>query len=191
NATVEGLNGNLCSLRNIGIEIAGKEKVGFADVFWPMLTAGFEARKRYDGDYAIAGKDGVHPGWAGHLVMAYAFLKGLGLDGQIGAFTVDLKGNKMTVSKGHEVISSKDGQFEIRSSRYPFCACEKSGEAAANYPVCEKDDPAKDSSIRSAMTLVPFNQELNRLLLVARNGKAANYKVTWGDQSKTFSRNDL
>src|SRR5882762_7278122 len=68
--TVEDLNLNLCNLRNIGIEIADQEQVGFADVFWPMLTAGFEARKRYATNYDIAGTDGVHPGWAGHGVMA-------------------------------------------------------------------------------------------------------------------------
>src|SRR5882724_9459278 len=62
--TVEDLNLNLCNLRNIGIEIAHAEHVGFADVFWPMLTAGMAAHKEYGTNYAIAGKDGVHPGWA-------------------------------------------------------------------------------------------------------------------------------
>ena len=75
NDTVLDLNLNLCHLRNIDIEIAEKERVGFADVFWPMLTAGVEAQQRYGANYAIAGHDGVHPGWAGHTVMAYAFLK--------------------------------------------------------------------------------------------------------------------
>src|SRR5208337_1662674 len=35
NSTVEVLNLNLCTLRNIGIEVASQEKAGFADVFWP------------------------------------------------------------------------------------------------------------------------------------------------------------
>src|SRR5437870_3548442 len=56
NGTVEDLNLNLCKLRNIGIEIAEKEKVGFADVFWPMISAGAEAQRRYGTNYAIAGK---------------------------------------------------------------------------------------------------------------------------------------
>ena len=78
-ATTGEMNLSLCELRNIGIEIALAEGVGFADVFWPMLQAGFEARKQYGPKYAIAGKDGVHPGWAGQTVMAYAFLKAMGL----------------------------------------------------------------------------------------------------------------
>jgi hypothetical protein len=48
-----------------------------------------------------------------------------------------------------------------------------------------------DGSIRSAMTLVPFNQELNRLALVCKNGSAQNYKVTWGKGSKTYSAAQL
>ncbi len=36
-STVDQLNQNLCELRNIGLGIAKDEKVGFADVFWPML----------------------------------------------------------------------------------------------------------------------------------------------------------
>jgi hypothetical protein len=172
----EALNLNLCELRNLDIEIAQAEGVGFADVFWPMLTAERAAHQRYATNYWIAGKDGVHPDWAGHLVMAYAFLKGLGLDGDIGTFTVDLEGNTAQASAGHEVVSAKAGEFEIKSTRYPFCAA---------------GDETKDNTIRSGMTLVPFNAGLNRLTLVAKKGKAGHYKVTWGAVSKTYSSEQL
>ena len=175
-AGVEAKNINLCTLRNIGIEIAQTENVGFADVLWPMLTAGFEARQKYAPTYCIAGGDGVHPGWAGHEVMAYAFLKSFGLDGEIGTFTVDLKSDQATVSTGHKLVSSKGGEVQIESRRYPFCA---TGELD------------KDGSIRSAMTLIPFNQDLNRLTLVAKNGSAKSYIVTWGTESKTYSAEQL
>ncbi len=173
----DALNLNLCNLRNIDVAIAQKEKVGFADVFWPMLTAGFEAEKRYGADYAIAGKDAVHPGWAGHLIMAYAFLQALHLDGEIGTFTVDLKSNKAKVSKGHELLSSRDGTIAIKSSRYPF--------------ILGDGDPTKDDNIRSGATLVPFNQELNRFTLVVKRPQAAAYQVAWGDEQKVFSAEQL
>ena len=189
--TVEDLNLNLCTLRNIGIEIAQKEKVGFADVFWPMLKAGETAQKQYGTNYAIAGKDGVHPAWAGHTVMAYALLKALGLDGNIGVFTVDLKRGKMKASKGHQVLSAKEGEFTISSSRYPFCSCVETSEPNDSLPTCAQDNLASDNSIRSAMNLIPFNQELNRFILVAKNGNAANYQVTWGSQSKSFTAEQL
>jgi lysophospholipase L1-like esterase len=160
----EALNLNLCELRNIDIDIASQEQVSFADVFWPMFTAGRAAQLRYATNYAIAGGDGVHPGGAGHLVMAYAFLHALGLNGDIGTYTVDLSSGKATASAGHKIASSRKGEVEIKSTRYPFCA---------------PGAPNEDKSIRSGMTLVPFNKELNRLTLVAKNGSAQKYKVTW------------
>ena len=189
--TVEDLNLNLCTLRNIDIEIAQQEKVGFADVFWPMLTAGIEAQKQYGTNYAIAGKDGVHPAWAGHTIMAYAFFKGLGLTGDIGVFTVDLKRSAIKASKGHQVLSSSNGEFEIKSSRYPFCACVEPTDTRHDYPACSKDDPTSDGSIRSALKLVPFDQQLNRLMLIGKNGTAAAYVVTWSTQQKTFTSDQL
>ncbi len=186
-AGVESKNLNLCELRNIGVEIAQQEQVGFADVFWPMLQAGFTGNQKYGEGYHIAGGDGVHPGWAGHLMMAYAFLKSFGLDGDIGTFTVDLKKNTTVVSKGHALRlvpkSHRNGapntettELVIKSSRYPFCAT---------------GDVKLDNNIRSAMTLAPFNQDLNRLMLVAKNGKAKNYSVTWGVETKTYSGEQL
>ncbi|MCY2953082.1 MAG: hypothetical protein NTU53_14055, partial [Planctomycetota bacterium] len=62
---------------------ASASEDGFADVFWPMFTSGFEARRKLGADYAVAGKDGVHPGWAGHVLMAYVYLQSMGLDGEI------------------------------------------------------------------------------------------------------------
>lgn len=175
--SMDALNLNLCNLRNIDVDIAQNEKVGFADVFWPMLTAGFEAEKLYGADYAVAGKDAVHPGWSGHLIMAYAFLQALHLDGEIGTFTVDLKANKAKVSKGHELLSFRDGTIAIKSSRYPF--------------VLGDGDPTKDDNIRSGATLVPFNQELNRFTLVVKRPQATAYQVAWGDEQKVFSAEQL
>lgn len=173
---VGDLNENLCQLRNIDIEIATTEKVAFADVFWPMLNAGYEAQKRFGADYAVPGKDGVHPDWAGQTIMAYAFLKGLGVTGEIGTYTVDLGANKASVSAGHELVAFKDGALEIKSSRFPFCA---------------KGDLDKDNSIRSAMTLIPFNQDLNRLNLVVKNPTAKKYQITWGDQTRSYTAEQL
>jgi lysophospholipase L1-like esterase len=169
-------NINLCALRDIDIEIAQVEHVGFADVFWDMYLAQYFALQWYGANYTLAGKDSVHPGWAGHLVMAYAFLKGLDVPGDIGTFTVNLTSGKATVSKGHELISCRDGVLTIKSSRYPFCA---TGEAD------------KADSIRSGMTLVPFNQDLNRLMLVVKGGKAPHYQITWGPTSRTYSVQQL
>ena len=174
--SLEEHNLHLCALRNIDLEIAAQEGTRFADVFWPMFTAGFEARQKFGPDYAVAGQDGVHPGWAGQLIMAYAYLHAMGLDGDLGTLSVDLKNHTAQATGGHTADGFADGAFSFTSRRYPFCA---TGE------------PDKDSSIRSGMTLVPFNRELNRLTLVATGGTAANYKITWGAESRTYSAAQL
>ncbi|EEF61039.1 SGNH/GDSL hydrolase family protein [Pedosphaera parvula] len=177
NATKDDLNLNLCRLRNIDVDIAKKEKVTFADVFWPMLTAEHFAIQSYGTNYAVPGKDGVHPGWAGHVVMAYAFLHAFDMDGNLGTFKVDLKSGKAEVSKGHEVVSSKDGEVTITSHRYPFCT----GEG----------DVTKDDNVLSGTKLIPFNQELNRMMLVVKHAKAKSYLVTWGAETRCFSGDQL
>ena len=123
--------------------------------------------------------------------MAYAFLKAMGLNGEIGTFKVDLRKGKMTASAGHEVVSSRGGEYQICSSRYPFCACVEPIAEGGNYPVCGKDDPTKDNSIQSVMQFIPFNQELNRFTLIAKGGNARSYRVRWGSQEKVISAEEL
>ncbi|RME90899.1 MAG: hypothetical protein D6766_12635 [Verrucomicrobia bacterium] len=176
NVPVTQLNLGLCELRNIDVRLAEQEDVAFADCFLPLLVHGFEAQRRWGDDYMLSGKDGVHPGWAGHLVMAYAFLKAMGLDGDLGTITVDLADGSATARHGHRILRAAGGTVEIESTRYPFCA---------TGPV------DRDSSIRSGMALVPFNEELNRLMLVVRHPKAARYTVTWGDHSRDYSAVEL
>jgi hypothetical protein len=177
NAHLEDMNLNLCKLRNIDIEIAKREKTGFADVFWPMLTEAHAAELKYGPDFALSGKDGVHPDWAGHVVMAYAFLHGLGLDGAIGTFKVDLRGKKASVTAGHKLLGFENGELKIESHRYPFCI----GDG----------DAAKDNNLRAGTMLAPFNQDLNRLMLVVKHADAKSYSVTWGNESMTFSGEQL
>lgn len=178
--TLDELNLNLGTLRDIDIGIAEREGVRFADVFWPMFKAQFEGQRLYgqnpEQPFFMAGKDGVHPDWAGQLVMAYAFLRAMGLDGQIGTVTVDLSAGKATATSGHTVENVANQTITLTSTRYPFCAT-----GATNL----------DSSIRSGMTLVPFNKELNRLLLIATKGTAAQYQVTWGTQSRVYTAAEL
>lgn len=171
--TKEDLNLSLLRLRNHDVEIAEQQGVRFADVYWPMLTAGFTAQKKFGEDFMMPGKDGVHPGWAGQTVMAYAFLKALGLDGEIGTLTWDAAANTATASAGHEVLGAAEGGVKFRSSRYPFCVPE--------------GDATKDDAIAAAVALIPFHETLNRFTLVLKNATASNYEVTWGTASKTFS----
>jgi lysophospholipase L1-like esterase len=172
-------NQHLCALRDIAMGVAEREQVGFADVFWPMYQANVIAPGRYQGDgsrhYELVGRDGIHPDWAGHAIMTYAFLRALGLDGDLGTVTVDLSSQSATATDGHRVDSFQDGKLRLTSSRYPFCA---------PGPV------DRDDSVRSGMTFVPFDEELNRLMLKV-TGLPGLATITWGGTSKTYSSKQL
>ncbi len=177
---LEAHNLNLCSLRDIAIGVAAREDVRFADIFWPMYQAQVFAPGQHEATaerpYQVAGSDGIHPGWAGHVIMAWSFLRSMGLDGDIGTINVDLKSMNANATVGHQVDSFKEGQVTLTSLRYPFCA---------------RGDLNSDSSIRSGMTLVPFAEDLNRFVLKVQGTEECNYRVTWGTQSKEFSFTDL
>jgi lysophospholipase L1-like esterase len=173
--TQQDLNLALCQFRNIGIEVAAAGELRFADVYRPMLIADFEAKKAHGKDFKVAGKDGVHPGWAGQVVMAYAFLSGLGLDGDLGTIVID--GEKAQASGGHEVKSFADGKLAITSRRFPFSP--------------GAGDVGNDDSVRAGLALVPFNAELNRLTLTIVQPNAANYSVKWGAETRDYSAEQL
>ena len=174
--TQEDLNLALSKFRNIGIQVAGEEKVAFADVYRPMLLADNQADKVNGPEFKVAGKDGVHPNWAGHLVMAYAFLKGMGIDGDLGTITVDASG-KATATEGHQVVSSDGGKITLKSTKLPFSP--------------GPGDVKNDDVIRAGLALVPFDDELNRFILKMDSPSAADYDVTWGETTKTYTADQL
>lgn len=173
----EDLNQSLSKFRNIGIQVAAAEQVGFADLYRPMLLADYQADRTLGEDFKVAGKDGVHPAWAGQMVMAYGFLKGMGLDGDLGTITFDPAANQASASAGHEVVSCADGKITLKSSKLPF----------APGP----GDLKNDDSIRAGLALVPFDDELNRFILKIESPTAANYEVSWGETTKAYTAEQM
>jgi len=168
-------NDNLKHLDELAKKLADEQGFPHAGVFDAMMAAMQKAKPIFGDAYDVAGRDGVHPGPNGHLIMAYAFLKALGIDGEIATITVDLKG-AATASEGHKVLGSEHGKVELESSKYPFCFA---------------GDEKSPGGTRSILPYVPFNAELNRFTLVVKNLDAAKAKVTWGAASKSFSKEDL
>lgn len=169
----EVYNATLAKLGDLGREVATEEQVVFADVHGIMMDVMAKSKAKYGADYAFAGGDGVHPGPNGHLVMAYAFLKALGCKGDIGTITVDLAAGKAEATDGHKVLACNGGTVDLESTRYPFCFF---------------GDPATPWATSGIIEFFPFNQDLNRLLLVVKGtDAAARYKVTWGTATKEFT----
>ena len=157
------------------IVLAVENKQTFANVHNARFDAMPKAKAALGDDYPVCGGDGFHPGPNGQLLMAYAFLKALGVDGDIGTLTVDAKG-MTTATEGHKVLSSGAGKAELESTRWPFCF---------------DADPKAANSTRSITPFAPFNQDLNRLTLKVKNLGAANAKVTWGGVAKDFTKEQL
>lgn len=170
-----GYNDTLAHLRDIAQKLATENKQTFANVHNAMFDAMPKAKAAFGDDYPVCGGDGFHPGANGHLIMAYAFLKALGVDGNIGEITVDLSG-ETTATGGHKVLGKAGAGVEIESSRYPFCF---------------DADPKSSGSTRSITPFFPFNQDLNRFTLKVKNLTAVKATVTWGRVTKEFSKEQL
>lgn len=170
-----GYNDTLAHLRDIAKKLAAESNQTFANVHNAMFDAMPKAKAALGDDYPVCGGDGFHPGPNGQLLMAYAFLKALGVDGDIGTITVDAKG-MATATDGHKVLSSGTGKAEIESTRWPFCF---------------DADPRNANSTRSILPFAPFNQDLNRFTLKVKNLGAAKAKVTWGNATQEFSKEQL
>ena len=171
-STPDQYNDNLAHLRDIDQKLASEFHTGYANVHDEMVAAMTKAKGALGADYDVCGRDGVHPGSNGHLLMASAFLKGLGLGGEIGTITVDMKG-AASGSEGHQATGS-NGTAEVTSTRYPFCF----------------DGDAK-SGMRSILAFCDFNEKLNRFTLKVKNLESAKAKVTWGAESKEFTKEQL
>ncbi len=175
-------NDTLAHLRDIDKHLAAEKNLRFADVHAAMIDAMRKANEARGPQYDVCGGDGFHPGPNGQLLMAYAFLKGLGVDGAIAEIDVDAKAAAATrVTTGQTVSANNataDGHItlDIESRRWPFCF---------------EGDGTSSSSTRSILPFVPFNDDLNRYVLKIRNLTSPRAKVTWGTEAKDFTREQL
>ena len=146
-----------------------EEGVVFANVFDPMIDAMTKAKAKYGREYHVGGGDGVHPDRNGHLVMAYAFLKALGCDGNIGTITVDLAQSKAEASDGHKVLSRARRSRGNREHPLSVLFLRRPGAA--------RRDARRDRVLAVQRGAQPADA-------VVKGGTAARCKVTWGDATK-------
>ncbi|HEY5743038.1 MAG TPA: SGNH/GDSL hydrolase family protein [Terrimicrobiaceae bacterium] len=172
----EEYNRTLRGLAEIAREVAVDKGAVYADVHEVFREVMAKAKAKHGANYHVAGIDGVHPASNGHLIIAYAFLKALGCDGNIGTIRVDLATKRASASEGHRVQSFDGETIEIESARYPFCFY---------------GDPSDPNSARSILEFLPFNAELNRFSLIITGALSSRWKVSWGMTSKVFSTDEL
>lgn len=183
-AKAEGLtpaqaqNATLRRFRDLGRTAALDTGSACADIHNRMIESYTLAKKVLGPKYGLGVGGSVHPSANGHFLMAYEILKALNCNGEIGSIDIDMKGDAR-VSAGHSIVSSSGGVAVLDSSKYPFCY---------NYdPFTSKDV----DSVASIVPYVPFSQNLNRLILKVTNLGANSANVTWGSQTKSFTRDQL
>ena len=175
-ATAEVYNRTLADFAQAAREVAAAENAAFADVNGEMATVMPKAKAKYGEEYHVAGGDGIHPALNGHLIMAHAFLKALGCDGEIGRITLDMGSGQAEASNGHKVVRAAKDAVDLESTRYPFCFT---------------GDPSNPSATRGIIEFLPFNEDLNRFVFVVKNPPSEKLRVTWGKDSREFSAADL
>jgi lysophospholipase L1-like esterase len=154
-------NKALSALAVITEEVAAKEGAIYADVFGATMKTMTALKELHGKEYAFDNQDGYGPGPGCKLAMAYAFLRALGCDGNLGTVTIDYKAETATCDPAQKIVGFDGRAATIKSTRYPFLYLEKQILA------------------ESIIKCLPFNEELNRFTLVVKNVPSPRLKVSW------------
>ena len=164
---------------------AEKNKWAYVDLFYPMTEMDQKGQQK-DTAFTLTGPDRIHPGNAGHFVMAYLFLKAQGLANKpIANVVVDAKSNKIIKTDNATIssINKKDDavSFKYLSKSLPF-PIDSSSRVWMN--------PQKQFE---ALNVIPFIKEFDEEMLTIKNLDAAkNYVLKIdGNDIKTFTGAEL
>jgi len=155
-------------------EVAAKEGAAFVDQFDPYMAIMMKARAEKP-DAHIGGGDAVHPGPAGHTIMAWAILKGLNAPALVSCAGIDGTSGKVTCEKQCAVTHVKAAGEALSFDRL---------DAALPMPI--------DTRAAAALKLAPVTDDLNLYMLKVSGLKAASYDVAIdGVKVATLAKEDL
>lgn len=165
-------------------QTASKNQWSFVDLYYPMQQINIDGQKG-NPEFTIIGKDRIHPGNGGHLVMAYLFLKAQGLAGQpIAEVEIDAKKKLLKQSVNAEI---KDLSTVKDNITFNYLA------KAIPFPI---DSASRiwgsDQKQSDALAVIPFMQEFNQEVLRISNLSGARYELKIdGEALGTFSKEDF
>ena len=145
-------------------EVAAKNSALFVDQFDPYMQLMMAARTT-DPKVLIGGGDAVHPGPAGHTLMAWAVLKGLGASA---------------------AVSSADIQAGSKSAKTENCAVDNitTADGGVAFDRLDKALPMPiDSRAVAALKLAPVLDELSRYILKVDGLAEGSYEITIDGES--------
>ncbi|MFT4156033.1 SGNH/GDSL hydrolase family protein [Parafilimonas sp.] len=166
-------------------EAAIKNNWPYVDLFYPMTGINLKGQQT-DTAFTITGPDRIHPGNAGHLVMAYLFLKAQGLASKPIADVLIDAGNRKVVHADNATISvvnkiTKGISFKYLAKSLPF-PIDSMARVFLN--------PQKQYE---ALNVIPFIKEFDEELLTVKSLDAnKNYNLKMdGAVIKTFTGAEL
>jgi lysophospholipase L1-like esterase len=112
--------------------VAAKAGATFVDQFDPYMAIMLHERAA-DPTALVGGGDAVHPGPAGHTIMAWAILKGLSAPALVSRAEIDGAAGKVLAAEGCRVSNLKTGTGTVAFDRM---------DAALPMPVDPKAEPA-------------------------------------------------
>jgi len=143
---------------------------GFVDFFHPMTAITLREQKK-DSTFTLTGSDRIHPGNAGHFVMAYLFLRRQGMAGKpVADVLIDAAAGKIGRSENCQLSALHVGQDEVRvdylanSLPFPQDTIPRMWE-----------NPHRQTE---ALSVIPFNEEMNREMLTVRGLGSGNFLVS-------------
>jgi lysophospholipase L1-like esterase len=158
-----GVNTGLGEMAKRVVEMAREFDSPVVDFHGPMSKLNAEQQKS-DPAFTIVGKDRVHPGPVGHLVMAYLFLKAQGVPQYVSNVVIDAAAGKATETQNGKLENLKATadavSFTLAANALPF-------------PI--------DGGARPALKLVPFMEELNQEQLQVSGLKPGAYELLIDD----------
>src|SRR5579859_3099537 len=145
---------------------------GWVDLFHPMTEINLQQQKT-DSVFTLTGKDRIHPGNAGHFVMAWLFLKTQGLD-TVPVADMVIDGGRLRADRAANCqITNLVALEGHRGIRFDYLAI------SLPYPVDTVsrlwDNPQRQSD---AIRLIPFYSHFNREMLRVRDLAKGNYSLT-------------
>jgi lysophospholipase L1-like esterase len=155
-----GCNDGLAKCAELVKELAVTNNGYLVDFHAPMTEFNLD-RQKTEPTYTIIGPDRVHPGAAGHLMMAYLFLKAQDAPALVSRVILDSASGWVKESANATVTHAgkKDGAWE-------FTVLER----ALPFPI--------DEVARAELKRLPIERELNQQILAVTSLAAGNYELT-------------
>ena len=143
---------------------------GFVDFLHPMTEITLREQRK-DPTFTLTSSDRIHPGNAGHFVMAWLFLKQQGLAGNpVADMVIDATAKKIQHAENCQLaalaVTPGDLHFDYLANSLPF----PQDTVSRMW-----ENPQRQAD---ALQVIPFTEEMNREMLTVHGLSSGNYSVT-------------